>query len=236
MPEKKIVSGAWVQVWDPLVRVGHWVLVIAFFIAYFTEDDLLTVHSWAGYAVGAVVLIRLVWGVIGPRHARFSDFVYGPAAVLSYMANLLSFRAKRYLGHSPAGGAMVIALLILLLATVWTGLVGLAVDENEGPLAPYFGRQEAALTAIAPAQASEDEDGRAEEEEDDESLWTEVHESLANITLFLVILHILGVLWASYVHRENLARAMVTGLKRASGDIRADDKYRALDENSRPQA
>ena len=124
-----------VTVWDPLVRLFHWSLGGAFFVAYFSEDDLLNLHVWAGYVVGGLVALRIVWGFVGPRHARFADFICSPYKAWRYSFDLLRRRATRYLGHSPAAGAMVIALLVGLGATVWSGLEVYAVEENAGPLA-----------------------------------------------------------------------------------------------------
>lgn len=213
-----------VRIWDPVVRLGHWLLVVMFFVAYVTEDELLTVHVWAGYGVGAYVVLRLLWGVVGPRHARFSDFAYGPRAALRYLGRLLTFRAPRYLGHSPAGGLMVFVLLAALAATTVSGTALLAVEDNAGPLAPWLGRS-AAVDAtgagglrlvVSAARADEDEDERGHDRGgDDGGEWLEeVHEILANLTLALVVAHIAGVVLASIAHRENLVRAMITGRKR----------------------
>ena len=209
-----------VRVWDPLVRIGHWLLAVGFVVAYLTEDDFETLHVWAGYLVGAIVVVRVIWGFVGPRHARFADFAYTPRLVFSYLMALLRGGSKRYLGHSPAGGAMAIALLGMLAATTFTGLAHLAYEDNAGPLAPWFGPA-ASLSFVGAARASDNDDDDTHEgrekrgEGGHDSLYEEAHEVLANLTLLLVILHIGGVALASFAHRENLVRAMVTGRKRA---------------------
>ncbi len=207
-------AAAKIAVWDPAVRIGHWILVAAFFIAYFTEDDLLRAHVWAGYTVGAVVILRVVWGFVGPRNARFSSFSYGPVAALKYLTGLVRGTARRYVGHSPGGALMIFLLLISLAVTVGSGLTVYAYDSHAGPLAPFVG-----VSTAAGAEGNEDEGAAASgspgSAEAAEETWEEVHEVLANFTLALVGLHILGVLVASFVHRENLIAAMVTGKKRS---------------------
>jgi cytochrome b len=180
-----------VRVWDPFVRAFHWLLVVLFAIAYVTEDDILPLHVWAGYAVGVLVILRIAWGFVGTRHARFSDFVTSPTAGRAYLFDLLRFRGRRYLGHSPAGGAMVLALLAMLLLIVGSGLALYAARDGAGPLADLIPINRTLGKAIKG-----------------------VHEFLATVTLVLIGFHIFGVLLASLVHGENLIRSMITGRKR----------------------
>lgn len=210
-------SSAEIKVWDPFVRVSHWIVAIAFFVAYLTEDEALTVHVWAGYIIGALVLLRILWGFVGPRYAQFADFVYAPQTTLLYLRDLLLLRAARYTGHSPAGGAMVVALLLSLAGTVVTGLITYAQEEGAGPLAALYAQESATAPQEDQQGVSKEkaEEGEERGRRDKESAVAEVHEVLANVTLALVIFHVLGVLLASFVHHENLARAMITGRKRA---------------------
>lgn len=89
-----------VQIWDPFFRTAHWTVAVGFFVAYLAEDAKIA-HVWAGYIVGALVFARIVWGFVGPRHARFSDFTSGPIAATRYLWDVVHALAKRYVGHSP---------------------------------------------------------------------------------------------------------------------------------------
>ncbi len=179
-----------VRVWDAVVRYFHWLLVLSFASAYVTQEDFLGLHVFAGYTIGLLLLLRVVWGLIGTRYARFSQFVYRPRAVLGYLKNTLKLRAPRYLGHNPAGGAMIVLLLVSLVVTVITGMVVYGAGDHAGPLA-----------SVAGGAWLED-------------VFEEIHEFFANFTLTLVVVHLAGVLFESVVHRENLVRAMWTGRKK----------------------
>jgi cytochrome b len=184
--------GTRVRVWDAFVRLFHWGLVAAVLTAYFTEDDLLGLHTWAGYTVLGLIGARLLWGLVGSPHARWASFVRSPHTTLAYLSDALHGRAARYLGHNPAGGAMVVALLLGLTATAITGVAVLGAGEAAGPLAPY-------LQGISPEAAHDLE---------------EVHEWIANLTMLLIPVHLIGVAFASRQHGENLVRAMIDGYKR----------------------
>ena len=174
-----------VRVWDLVVRAFHWSRVVAFTIAWLTRHSSETIHYLAGYAAVALVLLRVVWGVVGTHYARFRQFTRPPQTVLGYLRDIATGRESRYLGHNPAGGAMVLALIVLIAAIATTG--GLSTTDT------FWGVE-----------------------------WmSKLHERLANAVLVLVVIHICGVVLASLRHRENLVRAMLTGLKRPPepGDV-----------------
>jgi cytochrome b len=112
-----------VRVWDPFVRLFHWFLAGLFVFCFATGDLLQHLHEWAGYAIIGLIVSRICWGLIGPRHARFADFIYRPAVVIGFLFDSVRFRAPRFLGHNPAGGAMVIALLGTLSVICGTGVM-----------------------------------------------------------------------------------------------------------------
>ncbi len=109
------------RVWDPAVRVFHWSLAAAFAAGWATAEAATGLHQLLGYTILALVGARLVWGAMGPRHARFASFVRGPGAVAGYLSDLLHGRTRRYLGHNPAGAAMILALLGGLSTVALTG-------------------------------------------------------------------------------------------------------------------
>lgn len=117
-----------IYVWDPFVRVVHWTLVAAAAVVYLAGPGPL--HRWAGITVLALVAARLVWGFVGPRHARFSDFLHPPSVMAGYVADLVRLKPQeRRLGHSPGGGYVITGLLILLGAA---GATGFAATEGTG--------------------------------------------------------------------------------------------------------
>lgn len=195
-----------VRVWDPFVRIFHWLLVLLFASAYLSAGENGLVHVWSGYGIAILLVLRIVWGLVGPRRARFSDFVTGPFRGLAYLAAMIRGNGPRFLGHSPAGGLMVVALIVMLAGTVGMGMSLLAQRAGSGPLAPF-------ITQVQRPVNTDGTPGRRPP-----SPLKEVHETLANLVLGLVVLHIGGVVLASRAHRENLARAMVTGRKRYDGD------------------
>ncbi len=174
-----------VKVWDPFVRLFHWGLAASFVIAWITAEEWDSLHHWAGYAAGALIALRLIWGLIGTRYARFTQFIKSPRATLKYCGHILRGAEPRYLGHNPAGAAMIIALILAMAGCILTGWMYTTTM--------FWGSE-----------------------------WVEeIHEALANGLLFLVLLHVGGVLLASLRHHENLVRAMITGRKRqpATDDI-----------------
>ena len=180
-----------IKVWDIFIRFFHWSLVLTFLIAYLTEDDFMSLHTFAGYSIIALICLRLIWGFIGTEHARFKDFICPLATVKEFIKNTLSANAKRYIGHNPAGGLMILIMLVSIVVTSITGVI-IEGMENSGPFAEQLHNSGEML----------------------EDVFEEIHEFFANFSLLLIFIHIAGVLVESLIHKENLIKSMVTGFKR----------------------
>ncbi|HED12686.1 MAG TPA: cytochrome B [Gammaproteobacteria bacterium] len=179
------------KVWDPFVRIFHWTLLAAFIVAFSTEGDLQVLHNAAGYLMLGLLACRLVWGIVGTRHARFTDFITMPSTIVAYLKDARAGTAKRYLGHNPAGGAMIVILIIVLTLTVVTG-IGMERGTLPANVASWFSMF----------------DGYS-----NRSL-KHFHEFFANLSMVFILGHVIGVLISSWQHRENLVRAMIDGKKR----------------------
>jgi cytochrome b len=179
------------QVWDLPVRIFHWSLVGAFVAAFVTNRlgvSAFKYHVWAGYVVIVLVAFRIVWGLIGTRHARFWNFLRGPIATLAYARDLAAGKDTHYPGHNPLGALMVLALLGALAVQAISGLFGNDEIFNTGPLVGYVTKDVSlALTSI--------------------------HRKLFYWLAGAAALHILAVIGHRIFKNENLVGAMITGRK-----------------------
>jgi cytochrome b len=178
-------------VWDLPTRLFHWALAALVALAWATgetEGRLFVIHQLAGYGVLVAILFRLIWGLVGSRHARFRDFVHSWPSVRDYTKELLALRPRPTLGHNPLGGWMIVLLLTTLLSVSVTGLF--AFEEGaRGPLAHWLSPEIAHVLV-------------------------ELHEGLANLLLILIGIHIVGVVVDSLLTGHNLVGSMFTGRKR----------------------
>lgn len=110
-----------VKVWDPFVRIFHWSLVTCIVLNQFVLEAGETAHEWTGYTASALVLLRLVWGFVGGRHARFANFFPTPQRLGRHLQALRRGEQPHYDGHNPLGALMMLALMVLVLSLGLTG-------------------------------------------------------------------------------------------------------------------
>ena len=179
------------RVWDLPVRLFHWSLVLLVIVSVTTAQiggNAMQIHEWSGFTILALVLFRVLWGLVGGGHARFADFVRGPRAVLSYARSLWRGPAQHYAGHNPLGGWMVVALLTCLLVQTGTGLFSNDDVMTEGPLVKWISK-------------------------DTSDFISGIHEANSKLLLALVALHVAAAIYYLVAKRDNLIRPMITGRK-----------------------
>lgn len=186
--EKRQIREPIVKVWDLLVRIGHWLMVIFFSIIYLRYRKF-PIHAYAGYLMLTIVVVRIGWGIAGTASARFRAFWFSPREVLGYAKDAVRGHPGYYLSHNPLGAMMVYFLLTMMLFNGTLGLLLYSASQQLGP----FG-------AMIP--------------EDWEDPLKYAHKTLGHLTAAFVAVHIFGVLWAARQHRENYVLAMLTGFKR----------------------
>ena len=179
------------QIWDPLVRIFHWLLAISFITAYVVEDERLNLHLLAGSVVLGLIVFRLIWGVTGTVHARFASFTCSPREIRQHLLDLVRLRPADHLGHTPIGAVMIIVLLAGLLLLTLSG-VALYGVENGSLSFSYLVTGLSSESVIA---------------------LENIHAFVADGLVLLVLLHITGVMVESVLQKQNLIRAMITGYK-----------------------
>ena len=179
-------------VWDLPTRLFHWVAAVLVLLAYVTlRLDWMDWHALAGEALLALLLFRLVWGLVGSETARFTNFVGSPRRAARHLARLLHREPDEEIGHNVAGGWMVLVLLVLMLGETLTGIVDNNDVANEGP-----------LSELMPAWVAD--------------LDTDLHALLWDVLLAAVALHVAMIAAYALTKGHNLLWPMVTGRKLVS--------------------
>ena len=178
-----------VKVWDAPVRIFHWLLVLMLIFQYVTvKASYMTWHMYGGYTILALLLFRIIWGFVGSTHARFGDFLYGPAAMFAYVKTLPRREAAKFAGHNPLGGLSVLLMLLAVLVQAVTGLFANDDVLTEGPLVQWISKELSDRI-------------------------TTIHRYNFYLIFGLAAAHILAILYYLLYKSENLVKAMFTGYK-----------------------
>ncbi len=186
------------KVWDPLIRIWHWTLVIVVSVGWllgqYRDFETINYHIYLGYATGGLLFIRIVWGMIGPPPVRFRALWVTPATLMNYLRGMFRRSPSGMPGHNPVGALSVILILLSLTLQVMTGLF--SEDDGlftEGPLAGLVSAGTRGLLG-------------------------EIHHINARFLLWLVGLHVAAIGFYLVWKRENLIKPMITGWKMVRKD------------------
>ena len=188
--------------WDPLLRLAHWGIAVVVIANYAFTKEGGSVHIALGWAGMALLLLRLIWGFVGPREARFASFPPNPIAALRHLGGLRRGKAPQYPSHNPAGALMAYALWACLGVITLTGL-------GMSGVSPFAQADLEAAVAEGDWSVLVEDDGEAQGESPYGDVLEEVHEVAANLILILALLHVVGVAVESRAMRRNLLAPML---------------------------
>lgn len=189
------------KVWDVPTRLFHWALVgtvlTGLYLGEYREFSTIQLHFYFGYATGVLLLFRLVWGIVGPDHARLSALFPSPKSLIAYLRNMFARRPSGVAGHNPIGALSVLAMLAALSVQVVTGLC--AEDDGLFSAGPLSGYLDSGMVLKM----------------------TALHHTSSRVVMALIVLHLGAILFYRFWKHENLVTAMITGWK----TVRRDDKH-----------
>jgi cytochrome b len=194
------------SLWDPVVRLTHWGIAASIVLNALLDEGGSLFHVWVGWTVMALLLMRLVWGVIGPEEARFSAFPPNPFAALRHLRQLAMGKVRPHASHNPAGALMAYVLWATLGVVTVTGLI-----MTGGATPMQVASEKAAVASGDWSALIKDGEGESDEDRAFGKAAEEVHKVAANLLLVLAALHLAGVFVESRALRRNLVAAMLTG-------------------------
>jgi len=209
--------------WDPVVKLTHWSVVLAVLANAIVTEEGSSAHIWVGYALAAILSLRMFWGFIGPVEARFTAFPFSLSRAIDHIREILEGRKSGHRSHNPLGALMVYAIWSCLSVIIGTGIAmaGLpGTNEEHG----QTGAAPASYSkSIDPGEGAE-QDGRREREElrsndgrreageeQEEGPLAEIHETAANLLYALILLHIAGVIFETRRSGRQVVLAMLPG-------------------------
>ncbi|MEP7313233.1 MAG: cytochrome b/b6 domain-containing protein [Pseudomonadota bacterium] len=180
-------------VWDLPLRLFHWVLVLSLLASYLTAKggfEYMQYHFWLGYWMIGLIVFRIIWGFVGPRHARFASFFPGPGKLGRYLTTILRSDSAPTVGHNPAGGVMVLLMLLMVGAQAGSGLF---VTDDVAWAGPYN-------PAVSEATAGK---------------LTWFHHLNFDVLIWVLALHVIAILFYAVRKKQNLVGPMLHGHKHA---------------------
>ena len=181
-------------IWSIYNRASHILAIILFAVCYLLADfeDNLSYHAITGYLLGVVFVLRIIWGFTGTKYSRFKDFNFDRNDLKEYLLSPFS-KTKEYVGHNPASSYAIIAMMILLFLSIFTGTIAYGVQEGHGIFSSLYSG-------------------------DEHSLFKEVHEFFVNIFLSVIGIHVAGSLIDKFIKKGDAVDSMIWGYKETKED------------------